>query len=73
MFASVLPYITSTAGIAVGCFFLGVLLSQKVKDFAGSTPSSFRTSMVAVEKKAKAEVQAAISGIFAKLNPPEKP
>lgn len=70
MFFDILPYFLSPGAMAAEAFLLGVLLAQKVKDFGSSTPKAFRKSMSAVERKAKTEVQAATSEIFARLNPP---
>lgn len=70
MFSTFLGYLENSLVVGSICLVLGVVFSQKIKDWLLGVPTDFRKAMVNVEAKAKADVQAAISDVFAKINPP---
>lgn len=71
---TLLAYATNTAVVGVAGLVVGVIFSQRIKDYLSGVPTGFRTAMTAVEAKAKADAQAAIADVFARFTPsPVKP
>ncbi len=66
---SFLAYATNTVVLCVASLVAGVVFGQKIKDYISGVPSGFRTAMKSVETKAKADAQAAIADVFAKITP----
>lgn len=65
-----LTYITSPIILLVTGLVAGVVFSQKIKDWVSGTSAEFRSAMASVEAKAKADVKAAVTDVFAKIVPP---
>jgi hypothetical protein len=71
---TILAYATNTVVLCVACLVAGVVFSQKIKDYISGAPAGFRSAMNSIETKAKADAQAAVADVFAKIAPaPEKP
>ena len=66
---TVLAYITNTFVVGAVCLVLGVVFSQKIKDYIAGVPAGFRTAMNTVEANAKTEVKTAIANVLAKHSP----
>lgn len=69
MLNTLMEYATSTIVLCAVSFVAGGILWPKVKDKLTGVPSGFRAAMNTVEAKAKADVQAAVADVFAKINP----
>jgi len=69
MLDTVLGYLTNTVVVGVGALVVGVLFSQKIKDFFHGVPAGFRPAMKNVEAQAMADLQLAMSDVFGKYVP----
>lgn len=69
MLNTFLDYATSTVVLCAAAFVAGGFLWPKLVDKLEGVPSGFRSAMNTVEAKAKADVQAAIADVFAKITP----
>jgi hypothetical protein len=67
MFTTVLAYASNTVVVAAIALVVGVVFSQKIKDFFTGVPSELRAAMSAVEAKTKADLQAATGDVLSKL------
>ena len=67
--STILAYATNTVVVGAACFVVGVLFSQKVKDWVFGVPSTFRASMKSLEGTIESEVNAATADVFAKFAP----
>ena len=67
MLTTVLAYASNTVVVAAIALVVGVVFSQKIKDFFTGVPSELRAAMAAVEAKTKADLQAATGDVLSKL------
>lgn len=63
----VLAYFSNAVVVGAICLTVGVIFSQRIKDYINGTPAGFRTAMNAAEAAAKQEVQRAIQNVFARV------
>lgn len=64
-----LSYLTNPIVLAVEGLIVGVLFSQKIKDWVSGTSAEFRVAMTSVETKAKSDVKVAVADVFSKIVP----
>jgi hypothetical protein len=69
MFSTALGYLDNSLICGAIGLVVGIIFSQKIKDFVTGVPSGFRTAMANVETQAKADISAAIADVFSKITP----
>lgn len=70
MLSTALSYLNTAAVAGALCLVVGIVFSQKIKDFFSGVPTELRTALSGVETKAKADIKNATSDVLRGLPVP---